>query len=60
MQELNWFEKFINWLFTPNYNCEKGKHQWCYTLSESGMVYMDDKKVPKELWHCLDCGIKKF
>ena len=60
MKELNWFERFIDWLLTPNYDCSKNKHQWGYTLSKSGVVYMDDSRVPKELWECLDCGIKKY
>ena len=54
------FERFIYWLFTPRYNCKKGKHRWGYTLSESGIVYGHDDDVPKELWHCLDCPSKKF
>ena len=58
MGELNWFEKIIDWLFTPKYDCKKGKHRWGYTLSKSGMVYMNDKDVPDELWKCLDCGMK--
>jgi hypothetical protein len=60
MDELNWFQRFILWLSTPKYNCSRNKHRWGYTLSESGIVYLDDKKVPKQMWKCLDCGIKKF
>lgn len=60
MKKLNWFERFIEWLLTPSYNCSKGKHRWAYRLSESGEVYLDNAKVPKELWSCMDCGIKKF
>jgi hypothetical protein len=58
MKELTWFDKIINWFFTPKYDCKKNQHRWCYTLSESGIVYLDDSEVPEELWHCLDCGIK--
>ena len=60
MGELNWFQKFIIWIFTPRYNCSRGKHKWGYKLSESAVVYLDDKKVPKHLWRCLNCGTAKY
>jgi|SaaInlV_150m_DNA_3_1039698.scaffolds.fasta_scaffold00836_5 hypothetical protein len=62
MEQLKWYQKIIYWLveLSFRYNCEKGRHKWGYTLSESGVVYLDDEKVPKELWHCLDCEIKKY
>ena len=42
------------------YNCAKNRHRWCYTLSESGTVYMNDKDVPPELWHCIECQCRKY
>ena len=58
MNELNWFERIIEWLFTPKYCCEKGKHKWIYSLSESGKVYIC-KEPPDELLFCEICGIRK-
>jgi hypothetical protein len=60
MKKLTWFEKLVDWLFTPKYNCQKGKHRNGYILSESGLVYLDEREVPKNLWHCLDCGKRKY
>jgi len=61
MKPLNLFERFINWLDEKlaRYDCTKGRHRWGYTLSESGIVYMDESKVPPELWRCHECGVKK-
>lgn len=59
MKPLNIFQRLMNWLSERGINCEKGRHRWGYTLSESGIVYTDDSKVPPELWHCLECGEKK-
>ena len=54
--------RFIYWIVEKlsRYNCAKNRHRWGYTLSESGIVYMDDKNVPPELWHCLECQSKKY
>ncbi len=60
MKEPTCFSKFIDWLFAPHYNCSKEKHHWAYKLSESGKVYLDESKVPYQLWHCVDCGLRKF
>jgi len=59
MKEQTWFDRLINWLLTPKYDCSKGKHRWGYKLSQSGLVYMDEDKVPEHLWHCLDCNLPK-
>ncbi len=53
-------DKFLNWIFKCRPNCKKGKHCWVYTLSESGVVYLDESKVPPELWHCSECKNKKL
>lgn len=60
MEPLNFLENIIDWLFKPRYNCNKGKHRWGYILSDGGNVFLDDEKVPKDMWECLDCGVKKF
>ena len=62
MEELTLLEKIIDRIatFFERYDCKKNRHRWGYTLSDSGVVYLDDSKVPKEHWKCLDCGIKKF
>jgi hypothetical protein len=62
MKELSVFERFIYWLDEKlaRYNCDKGRHRWVYTLSESGVVYIDETKVPDELWYCSECGIKRY
>jgi len=61
MKEPTKIERFIHWLFHlfDRYDCRKERHQWGYTLSESGIVYMDESKVPKELWKCLKCHCNK-
>lgn len=55
-------EKIIYWFIElfSRYDCAKNRHKWCYELSESGLVYQNDEDVPSELWHCQECGIKKF
>ena len=60
MEELNWFEKLLNWILTPKYDCKKGNHKWIYWLSDTGCVYLHDGDVPKEVWKCENCGIKKY
>jgi hypothetical protein len=62
MKGLNWFEKIIDWILTKleKYDCEKGRHRWGYTLSETGRIYLNDKQVPKDKLKCLDCGKKKY
>jgi len=60
MKAQTFWSKILDWIFTPHYDCSKGKHRWVYKLSESGKVYLDESKVPKELWFCADCGIKRF
>jgi len=55
-------DKIIDWfddLFS-RYNCEKNRHRWGYLLSETGKVYLDDSKIPKDKWICLDCNIKRY
>lgn len=59
MDRLNLFEKIVNWLFTPKYNCKKRKHRWGYRLDVDGVIHLDETKVQKEKWICLDCGIHK-
>jgi len=61
MKEQNWIDRFIYWFFEKleRYDCSKNRHRWVYTLSESGIVYRDDKDVPPELWKCMNCGVKK-
>jgi hypothetical protein len=62
MKEQTKLDRFINWLdkVFSRYDCNKNRHEWCYKLSESGIIYMNDNKVPKEMWFCRNCGIKKF
>ena len=50
---------FIDWLLSFRLNCSKGRHDWGYQLSEAGRVYRNDKDVPKELWSCGKCNVKK-
>lgn len=62
MGKLNWIQRFFYWLLEKlaRYDCEKGRHRWGYTLSESGIVYMDDDDVPDHLWKCLDCDVRQI
>ena len=61
MKPLTILEKILDWIENKfYYNCKKGRHKWGYTLSETGTIYLDDSKVPKDAWKCLNCGIKKF
>ena len=60
MKQPTLFDRILDWLFKPHYDCAKGKHEWCYTLSQSGIVYRNEEQVPKNLWHCAECGIKKY
>ena len=60
MEGLTLFQRLCDWIDkTFYYNCEKGRHEWCYRLEESGVVYIDEEKVPKELWRCRRCELKK-
>ncbi len=59
MKELNWFERLVDWVLDKWYDCKKGRHLWVYKLSKSGIVYLDDKEVPLDLWECTNCGVKK-
>jgi hypothetical protein len=59
MKSLSLIEKVINWFLERNYNCDKGKHKWGYTLSDTGLVYFDKTQVPDDKWKCLNCGTQK-
>jgi excinuclease UvrABC ATPase subunit len=61
MKPLNILERLANWLDDTFYfNCKKGRHRWGYTLSETGVVYLDDNDVPDSAWHCTDCGKRRY
>ncbi len=60
MKELSKFERFIEWAWSLFYNCDKGRHKWGYLLSESGVVYMEQEDVPRNMWLCLNCKIRKL
>lgn len=55
------WDKLINWFLGlfERYNCRQDRHRWGYLLSESGKVYLDQSKVPEDLWRCLDCHCSK-
>jgi hypothetical protein len=62
MKPLNLLERLAYWIDErlARYNCEKDRHRWVYTLSESGKVYLNNSDVPKELWHCSECGMNQY
>ena len=60
MEQLNFLERFIDWIMSIRYNCKKGRHRWGYCVSDVGVIYLDYKKIPKDKWICLDCKIKKI
>jgi hypothetical protein len=61
MKEPTFFERFlrrVTELFSRA-NCTRGRHRWGYSLAESGKIYLDNAEVPKELWYCLKCHVRK-
>ena len=57
MKRLNIFERFIYWLDEKlaRYDCDKGRHRWGYTLSESGIVYVEEFSTIKQ---AIDCALQ--
>ena len=61
MEQLTKIEKFIDWIYdTFIFNCKKGRHEWGYKLSDTGVVYLDESKVPDSAWQCSRCGKRKY
>ena len=53
---LNFFDAIDAYFFR---DCSKNRHEWFYSVRETGRVYLKDDEVPSIFWQCIKCGKRK-